>query len=89
VASMAASAACARRWKSPSDSDVVAGVAELMVDRMLAMKLPTSVATQALWRARRLLVLLACCGLIGACGQKGPLTRASPVASAASAATAR
>ena len=78
VASTAASAACARRWNSASVSGVAGGaawgVAEVMVDRIQAMKLKTSVASRPLRRAPRLAALLAVSAIVAGCGQKGPLT---------------
>ena len=61
-----------------------------MVDRILQMNLQPSLASTpspcAPRRAGRLVAWLALVALLGACGQKGPLTLPQPPASAASAA---
>ncbi|WP_373282570.1 LPS translocon maturation chaperone LptM [Pseudaquabacterium pictum] len=83
VASTWASTAWARRWNSLSDSAAAAGVVGVMVHRIRAMELRSSLAS----RAALLLAMLLGTAALSGCGQKGPLTLPQPPAGAASAPT--
>ncbi|WP_423228655.1 LPS translocon maturation chaperone LptM [Pseudaquabacterium inlustre] len=97
VASMRASTAPVRRWNSASDSGVAAGAAVLMVGKIPQMTLRSSVARapapcrpsgKRLQRLGCRTGLLAAVALLGACGQKGPLTLPAGAAPAATTASA-